>query len=354
MRPTQLLDCQADLYDRWLTVPVFRRILGDTFGAAHIRHSAIDDVQIQSNARTLTDGLGRAVKMADCYRVKRDMCALVQHAAALLDESDILVPDLAPSPFGMVFFEDPMPVQDARGKTMLGHWLVWAQVVVDDGKGSKPGVASYWFNDVTLHPDEIARALMANLDTSRTLAQVGRWHIVGADVHPTGTEVGAPLSDVPLAQRLRIMEEGDTPHAFTNTLRYLHALWMLLGQTVAVVEDEYQSKKAVKRARQMGLPGRVTVVTLRRSDGGRQPGESLVEWRHRWIVKGHPRWQPYGERTACSHELGPVEVSAGHSVRRCLVPGCSHEVRRIWINPYIKGPDGLPIVQSEKVYDLAR
>jgi hypothetical protein len=53
-----------------------------------------------------------------------------------------------------------------------------------------------------------------------------------------------------------------------------------------------------------------------------------VEWSKRWVVRGHWRWQSYG-------------------------PGRT-ERRRIWISPFIKGPDGAPLVVSEKVYDLRR
>lgn len=49
------------------------------------------------------------------------------------------------------------------------------------------------------------------------------------------------------------------------------------------------------------------------------------EWRHRWMVRGHWRNQPY--------------PSLGKGV-----------TRRTWIAPYLKGPDGAPLLTTPKVH----
>ena len=51
-------------------------------------------------------------------------------------------------------------------------------------------------------------------------------------------------------------------------------------------------------------------------------------YKHRFVVSGHWRKQPYGE---------------GRKKRR-----------RIWVNPYIKGPEGAPLLNQKKVYVWAR
>lgn len=55
----------------------------------------------------------------------------------------------------------------------------------------------------------------------------------------------------------------------------------------------------------------------------------MIEWSHRWIVRGHWRHQPYGPRDNPSYEWR-------------------------WINPYIKGPEDAPLAMNEHVYKLAR
>ena len=51
-------------------------------------------------------------------------------------------------------------------------------------------------------------------------------------------------------------------------------------------------------------------------------------YRHRFVVSGHWRNQPYGK---------------GRKKRR-----------RVWVNPYIKGPDGAPLLNQKKVFVWAR
>jgi hypothetical protein len=75
---------------------------------------------------------------------------------------------------------------------------------------------------------------------------------------------------------------------------------------------------------------RVTVVRLRRTyeekPGEYEPGS--VDWTHRWIVGGHWRNQWYQ-----SEQIH----------------------RQIWISPYVKGPDELPLVINKaRVFEFVR
>lgn len=80
--------------------------------------------------------------------------------------------------------------------------------------------------------------------------------------------------------------------------------------------------------RASATPARMTVVSLRRATerAVRAYESASREWRHRWWVSGHFRQQPYG-------------------------PG-RHQVRTVWIAPYLKGPADMPVL--EKVYDVKR
>jgi len=71
----------------------------------------------------------------------------------------------------------------------------------------------------------------------------------------------------------------------------------------------------------------VAFVLLRRRADNRKPAETEleVEWKHRWLVSGHLRAQWYPSEQA--HRL-------------------------IWIAPYLKGPEGAPML--EHVYKVVR
>jgi hypothetical protein len=136
----------------------------------------------------------------------------------------------------------------------------------------------------------------------------------------------------------QLLAEGCSPTPGTNGLRYLHALWLLMNQTVTTTEDGHVERAARRRASRRNLPPKVTVIRLRREAGAaRGEGESLVEWSHRWLVRGYWRWQHVSEHYPGAQELEPGDWRA-----------------RIWINPHVRGPEGLPIVQSEKVISLER
>lgn len=125
----------------------------------------------------------------------------------------------------------------------------------------------------------------------------------------------------------RLELTGEVP----SMTRFFLALLMLLNQTVTDVAPHEVDRQAARRFRRMGLPKQVTVVQLRRHKNiDRLEGETLVEWAHRWLVRGHWRNQPY-------------KADDGTTV-----------YRRIWIAPYVKGPEDKPFKQSEKVYALVR
>ena len=113
----------------------------------------------------------------------------------------------------------------------------------------------------------------------------------------------------------------------TNVKRYVHALWLLMQQKVVQTDSEHLRKTGLRSATAAGLTApAMRLVQLRRSAGNRSKGESTVEWASRWVVRGHWRWQAHGVGRA--------------------------ERKRLWIDPYIKGPEDAPLVVSTKVYDV--
>ena len=113
--------------------------------------------------------------------------------------------------------------------------------------------------------------------------------------------------------------------------RWLYAWAQFVKQEIVYPERTQVPRADRRRAERAGeaLPT-LNVVLLRRvAHPQHSDGESEVAWTHRWMVSGHWRNQPYGPRDAPSH-------------------------RAQWINGYVKGPDGLPLVVKERVTSIIR
>lgn len=353
MRPEQILDMQADLL-HFSEKKVFQEITAGIIGSAKwMRQSGaggrgaaryMQTPREDATATMIAQTMPNHIRAAYAYRVTADMCSVLEFAASQLDETDTFDRNLAPTGCGLVRFDKPLPIHDARGRLMLIHWCLWGPATIRRWDGDmlgKAGIAVSWFNDHFEQPDFYASEIMASYADSAVSQQqildaVGRWGFIGVDVVEQGHPIGSALSLIDQDTAAGILADGDTPQPHTNTHRYLHALWLLLNQTITKTEDEYVRKTALKRAQRIGLPGRVTVVTLRRTVASRNQGESLVEWSHRWIVRGHWAWRKCG-----AEHPHAQEYEKGWRVR-------------VWIGLYEKGPEDKPLIVTEKVFNLSR
>lgn len=350
MPASMLLDARTDLLHR-LDDSLFARqvafMVASQAGAVPANGVVYGTEEADAEARRHLPAvkiLANSVRAAEVYRVSPDMSSMVQYAASQLDETDLIDISLPPTQCGIVRFDQPLPVKEIRGKTMLINWLVWGPMKIASKHGEESGVAVWAFNDTLSTPDDTHREMLAQAAAHGGPAAewydsfVGRFATIGIDLMADGHPLGAHLQPPSARQMREVLDEGVEPGPGTNTMRYVHALWLLLNQTITKVEDERAERPARRRAEKASLPSAVTVIRLRREVAAmdRHPSESAVEWQHRWITRGHWRWQHVGE-----HYPGAVETEKGYRAR-------------IWINPFIKGPEGAPIKQSEKVYDLAR
>lgn len=299
---------------------------GQTLGTLEMARQMMHDSEGAANVYVL----GNAVKASYAYRVTHDMCMLLEHAAATLDESDKVDLDLPPTGCGFVRFDRPIPVADIRGFSALINWMIWGRVSTPKGETA---IGVWTFNDAWTHPDGVWQSLLdeePEPGSAEVLRRVmWRFMPVSFDFMVPDASMG-PMEQLPNAAQLaELNDEGLTPYPGTNIRRFAHALWLLLNQTIVTSVDEPLDRPARRRAGRRGLPPKVVTIKLRRSaNTNRHEGESHVEWSHRWIVRGHWRWQACG---------------VGRTERR-----------RIWIAPFVKGPEDAPLVQSEKLYDLSR
>lgn len=329
MRPEQIIDDQVDLYTRVRDHAVFRDALVKTL------HS-------QSGSYESTQEVVRSIEghlqAAYAYRVTEDMSALVQRSSDLLNEEDVVDGSLAPTGCGFVRFEDPLKLLDSRQQIMHVDWVSWGPCSVrQKGSGRMvPATFISLWNDLR-KPDMVGKITLSLEQVDQIRRVAGDWAFIGGAIMIDGDSLGpslVPLESDDIAELTEIYKDTHPDLAgelgpYTNVKRWIHALWLMLDQTITDPTEEYVRKTSLRRALFMGMPGRVTVIRLRRivrPNAG--DGNAMVHWSHRWYVRGHWRWQAYG---------------AGRQERK-----------RIWVNPFIKGPEDAPLIVTDKLYDLSR
>lgn len=353
MAPAWMLPAQSDLVERIRNNEGFIRLavqmIAQSLGSSDLGEVAMDDGKTRTVA-TLMSLMLQSSTEARCYHVSKDMCALIQHAAAGLDESDIIdFSALAPSFYGLVRFDDGgLELIDPRGEVMKMDWLLWgdcafvdeessfeSQVLRNDRRITGEGFAIWEFNDRIDNPDGISQDINQKIPKRRLDQVMGRWNIMGSHVVMSGTTVGPAMVMAEGEQLRKIIADGDTPVPATNSLRLLHAFWLLLNQPITEQDMARLTGPARKAAKAKGLKRaqmdkEVSVVRLSRS--ARQAKATSdsqkrhVEWQGQWYVNGFWRWQAYGE---------------GRKQRK-----------RIWVDGFVKGPADKPLIVRKHVYTV--
>ena len=320
-------DLKAKLSDGDFKEIHLAHLMGDARFSRDINHKKFRKMVINQMSNVLSE--------ASMYFVKAEMTDLICFAGEKLDEEDITSREVAPTRAGFVYFEKPISVVDVRGVDLHVNMALWYFNAEDNL------IVLKW-NDQYRTPDKIANNIKEEAnDTSNNrkakitqefLKTIGRWGFIGLSVQPKGSPIGKPLYEHD-EETVRMYEEleGWTPIPSGNFIRALHAYWLLMGQTLIELKEEQADKKLARTMKRFELPSEVTIMQYRRVETvGGFVGESNVQWSHRWIVRGHWRWQPF-------------KNDAGKDDRK-----------RIWIAPFMKGPEDKPLVLTDKIYALTR
>jgi hypothetical protein len=359
MRATEILDHRADLLAR-MSDPTVREIwIGqvaqdamDTAREESRRRgddtfvgSGWGEEEAKSNGAANIRSLWRALEEAEAFHVSQDLTTLVVYAASQLSEVDRVDRSLAPTRSGLARFEGGIPFTDVRGKKLRISWIAWGPVLAQfrgrHDVGEPEEITATWmWNDHYDERDEIGdemEGLFGPLGWEETRRVLGRWGFIGAGVMVEGARLGPAWIDPDETKAEEVIAAEGIPQQFTNSTRLIHAFFLLLGQTVTSSRTEIPDRPRRRRAEKAKLPARVTVVSLRNLEATRAPGESMVEWSHRWPVRGFWRWQVCGQDHDLAQELEPGKWRA-----------------RIWIAPHVKGPPDKPLIVSDKVYSVHR
>lgn len=345
MRPTEALMQQADLRQR-LSTPLFRNIFVETVASMW----GVEAVRAEPAA----DSAEAALAHGNTYLIEPNMVDLISHAAASLDDSDRLDIDMLPARSGVLVFSSPYVFTDIRGSQCKVHWMTWSlgDVHYLNAFGMEQSrrtmVATLW-NDLS-DPDDIATSILASQKKNPAFRQtVGRWSCVGALSIPDGQVLGPATRDMSeqdreVAERLdaearrqhRDIPEVQEGSQVVSMPRVLWATVLLMQQEIVSERRSEHTKAETKVLRRNSAQEWLTVLTLRRRSNSEPTEGGSTEWSHRWLVSGHWAWRHCGE----SHPAAqPYEK--GHRAR-------------VWVQPYIKGPEGKSFSDKKKVYRLSR
>lgn len=238
------------------------------------------------------------LRVAELFWASEEMSALAVSAGQTLPEVAV---DERPAPAGLLVCDGGIGQLTYRGLEIPVDALSW---------GPAPaGLLTVWW-------------------TARSrLDQALQPH--GVRVDPTVVPPLVPVGGHALPGAPQPAEQVD-PQVRTVVLS-LAAAWALMRQPTLVEQRTTTATTAIRRAYQRaGRPApEVTLVTLRRAylpraDADRDEStEAGRRFRHRWVVRGHWRHQPYGPKRG--------------------------QRRLTWIPAYIKGPAGAPLLATEKV-----
>lgn len=251
------------------------------------------------------DVAGRIVshlQAAELYWASEDMAALAMSSGSQLAAARWATAD-RPSPCGLIFFEGGVGTVQVSG-TLSGpvQALAW---------GPSP--------DSTLTVTHLMTREQFMRGSQVRFPEAVPPLIAIREVRLPVTAEPVPFADLPAHEGMR------PPLPIVSALA---AAWHLMQQPQLVERGSVEPGKADARSlRRSGLPaGPVTLVNLRRQyvplqrEGEPSAGRA---YRHRWVVSGHWRDQPHGPDRALR--------------------------RKTWIPAHVKGPDGAPMLSTERV-----
>lgn len=247
------------------------------------------------------------------YFVAPEVATLVEHAAKTF-QAEALRPDDLPTPTGFVVLPEPFRITDRHGKTISFRAFTWhpalgrdfsVEVTKTDKRQGQEGIVITLYSHL-LDKDDYWNEVFADYD----------------DIMASGGTGGLPLYCL-VYWSPWIFGDADIlkfePHTAT-LFGLIQCFWRLAMQTITEVAPQRAPRGQRKRAEREGMKHGedVLLVRLRRKHHDAPEGHEPknVEWSYQWIVTGH--WRNQWFATQQTH-------------------------RQIWINPFVKGPEGKPL-----------
>lgn len=261
------------------------------------------------------------------YYCDEDMTEIVEMGAKVLEYEDKSDTSIVQKDRGFCYFAGGIQLSEG----MKIHAISWTP---DDYTNSLTGDKGYLitaYNDRFSEPDKGLKGWIGFFAEADLTVPDSRWVYRATTPYRDGDPM-APTK----AFADQISEIGGSPAVTVTPSYIMHALMLMLQQPpeiVTVSKREMSNKKQLKRLKAKSIPSEVTVIDIRHKyrsvSGSGTPTDR--EYSRRWLVVGHWRWQPMKNK------------ETGEWMRK-----------RIWINPYIKGPDDKPFVATKRVHALLK
>ncbi len=281
--------------------------------------------------------LGRGLRYAQTYEVTAEMTAAMrmvydatEGGIEHIDEAEL------PCDQGFAWLDDGWPVTDLHGNVIMVRALSWDRTVAATS-GTELDPMS------PPRPWPCARLSLFTHAADDKAAGRDTWEHGDYVKHMLGTLTLLHTTLIPFGMRFAPPTAPDARSA-DSVVGLIHLLWMFLGMEITATERAQIKNHYAKRAMRRGSlrHGEVRVVVLRRVRHvtEAEPGHRAVDWRGRWVVQGHWRHRHEAEDRHRAIVTGGVCVHCG--------------VECTYVAPFLKGPNGKPLIVSRTLHRLAR
>jgi hypothetical protein len=299
--------------------PIFRDYLRD------FQEQAYDEEFPEGMMLTLHEHL---LQEADPMYVSSEVVDMWDYARESFKAEVLHAWDL-PCPISFALLPHQVIMNDIDGNKISFRGISWIPAGTGEVEWSEDKAPDGVWYTLWSHIDDMDDFNRPDMDARERASweALGTWVILFSGYIPFG-----------MLEDWQAMAKNDPDHENEIDLRartwlLLQSFWRLSRQIVPVKET---LPRQLRRDRKRHYRTEdVTVITLRRQ---RQPheldhGESDIEYKWQWVVRGHWRNQYYGT-------LGEV--------------GDPNAYRQIWISPYMKGPEDAPIKPVKRAFEFTR
>lgn len=341
MRPTDVIDTQLAMARWWRTPEA--KTYGTYFLESINRRNGREMYGREYYERAMS-AIGPWLGSSESYLIDRKIGQLLWSAASTMPVQGVLPQDL-PTPHGFLVLESPIHFLDIHGRRMSVSGILWHSIT-DDGVG---GMNVLYFTDVYDMSDDYQAKLIETpgyTDQRMSLCHAEGFHwgqrpnmntetddVDWDEVRNLAIEAGDNMSEETIARYKDPASFAEYTRGSMLVWQFLTAFWTFSKQKIVQPYRHAPDKwlrKRIERSK-LGLTGDVNVVRLRAHEGRRsEPGDSLVEWSHQWIVRGH--WHRYW----VNDERGGKVLQARY------------------LEPYRKGPDDKPLIIKDTVFVVNR
>ena len=272
-----------------------------------------------------TDSFIKTLSTSAIYYCDREMTSVVASGALTLDDTDISDTSIVPEPEGFCYLDGGIEMF----KDNIAHAFCWKRIASDN-------YALYSFNDRYSYPDINAKNQLDLLKEHYEVSKPYRWAFLSSQ----GYVDKIPLNPMAIYSSEELQTEHSKTKAKNEVIlsgKLFHSFLLMLKQPPELLEAKNikpTNKSAVKRLEKSRVRSEVIVLDLRHktlpsSGGGSE--RPFSGYNVRWMVSGHWRWQPMKDK------ITKEKV-----------------VKRIWISPYMKGPEDKPFVARKVVKALLK